>query len=41
MMLSKNVYDKMILKVNMIDTKIPSTSGLINKTQKQSKQTRS
>ena len=29
----KTVYDKYVTKVNVIDTKIPSTSGLVNKTQ--------
>ena len=27
------MYDKLVLKVNVIDTKIPSTSGLVTKTQ--------
>ena len=29
----KTVYDKLVLKVSAIDTKIPSTSGLVSKTQ--------
>ena len=29
----KTVYDKLVTKVNGIDTKIPTTSGLVNKTQ--------
>lgn len=29
----KNVYDKLIIKVNIIDNKIPSTSRLVSKTQ--------
>ena len=31
-MMSKKVYYKLITKVNTIDTKMPSTSGLITKT---------
>ena len=29
----KTVYDKLVTKVNGIDTKIPTNSGLVNKTQ--------
>ena len=29
----KTVYDKLVIKVNAIDTKIPSTSGLVRKEQ--------
>ena len=29
----KTVYDKLVTKINAIDTKIPSTSGLVFKTQ--------
>ena len=32
-MLSKRaLYDKLVIKVNAIDTKMPSTSGLVGKT---------
>ena len=29
----KTVYDKLVIKVNAIDTKMPSTSGLVRKEQ--------
>ena len=29
----KTVHDQLVTKVNAIDTKLPSTSGLISKTQ--------
>lgn len=31
MLLKKTVYDKLLLKVNAIDTKVPSTTELISK----------
>ena len=32
-MSKKTVYDKVVIKVNAVDTKIPSTYGLVTKTQ--------
>ena len=32
-MMSKNLYDKLVTKINAIDTKIPSTIGLFTETQ--------
>ena len=32
MMLLKNVHDKLVTKVNVIETKVPSTSRLYSKT---------
>ena len=29
----KTLYDKLVIKVNIIDTEIASTSGLVTKTQ--------
>ena len=29
----KTVYDKLVTRVNAIDSKIPNTSGLVTKTQ--------
>ena len=31
--IKKVVYDKLVTKVNAVDTKIPTTIGLVNKTQ--------
>ena len=32
-MMSKKLYDKLVTKINAIDTKIPSTIGLFTETQ--------
>ena len=32
-MIKKTVYDKLVTKVNAIDTKIPITSGIVTRTQ--------